>query len=82
MPGTRYVDEFTDGVLVNRVPYEVSDEELYQEALAQEFNDVHEVAIQALQNWGSLTMAQKDTVLKHLVKWALWKDDRLHLGVL
>ena len=82
MPETRYVDEYTDGVLSNRIPYEVSDEELYQESLAQEFNDVHEQAILALKHWDSLTISQKDTILRNLLKWALWKDERLHVGTL
>ena len=32
MPETRYIREFKDGVEVNRIPYEVSDEELAEEA--------------------------------------------------
>ena len=82
MPETRYVEEYKDGVLVNKIPYEVSDEQLYQEQLAKEMNEVHEKAILALKNWGSLTLAQKDAILKGLVKWALWKDGWLKLGVL
>jgi len=82
MPETRYIEEYENGELINRIPYEVSDEELYQEQLAEEFNAVHEQAILALKNWGSLTLAQKDTILKNLIKWALWKDGWLKLGVL
>jgi len=32
MPETRYTIEYKDGVEVNRIPYEVSDEELQAEA--------------------------------------------------
>ena len=32
MPETRYIEEYKDGKLVNRIPYEVSDEELQEEA--------------------------------------------------
>ncbi|MBA7711916.1 hypothetical protein ES703_120883 [subsurface metagenome] len=32
MPETRYIEEYRDSELVNRVPYEVSDEELQREA--------------------------------------------------
>lgn len=54
----------------------------YQKQLAAEFNDIHVAAIKALKNWDSLTATQKDTLLKQLVKWALWKDGWLKLGVL
>ena len=81
MPETRYTELYQDGVLVGKEPYEVSDEQLYQEQLAAEFNAAHEQAILAYKNWGSLTLAQKDAILKGLVKWALWKDGWLKLGV-
>ncbi len=32
MPETRYIEEYKDGKLVNRIPYEVSDEDLQEEA--------------------------------------------------
>jgi len=32
MPETRYREEYKGGKLVNRIPYEVSDEELQEEA--------------------------------------------------
>lgn len=70
------------GTLTFDEPRPPTDEELYQEQLAGEMNAAHEQAILALKNWGSLTLAQKDTVLKGLVKWALWKDGHLKLGVL
>lgn len=57
-------------------------EQLYQEQLVAEFNAAHEQAILAYKNWGSLTLAQKDAILKGLVKWALWKDGWLKLGVI
>ena len=82
MPETRYIIEYENGVEVNRIPYEVSDEQLYLEQLEAEFNDAHEKAILALKNWSSLTSARKDASLKGLVKWALWKDGWLKLGVL
>ena len=53
MPEIRYIHEYTDGLLVNRIPCEVSDEQLYQEQLAEEFNSVHTQAIQALNNWAA-----------------------------
>ena len=81
MPKTRYTEEYDGkGNLVNKIPYEVSDEQLYQEQLDKEFNDAHKSAILALKNWSRLTLAQKDTILKNLIKWVLWKDGSLHLG--
>ncbi len=82
MPETRYYREYTDGVLTLEIPVIISDEQLYQEQLAEEMNSVHDQAILAYKNWGSLTLAQKDDVLKALVKWALWKDGWLKLDVL
>ena len=70
------------GTLTFTDPIPPTDEELYQLQLVEEMNDVHEQAILALKNWASLTLAQKDTILKGLVKWALWKDEWLKLGVL
>lgn len=32
MPETRYTEEYKDGKLVDRIPFEVSDEELAEEA--------------------------------------------------
>jgi len=32
MSETRYVEEYRDGVLINRIPHEVSDEQLGREA--------------------------------------------------
>lgn len=32
MPETRYIEEYQNGKLVNRIPYEVSDEALQEEA--------------------------------------------------
>lgn len=71
-----------DGNELEPTYIKISDEELYQEQLATEMNDVHEKAILALKHWGSLTLAQKDTILKNLLKWTLWKDDWLKLGTL
>lgn len=61
---------------------EWADEQAYQEQLEEEFNSIHEQAILALKNWDSLTLAQKDTILKNLLKWALYREGRLHVGVL
>lgn len=61
---------------------EWADEQVYQQQLAVDMNEIHDTAILAYKNWDSLTPAQKDTILKNVIKWALWKDRRLKLGVL
>lgn len=70
------------GTLTFALPTLPTDEELYQQELIEEFNDIHFQALQALKNWSSLTLPQKDTVLKNLLKWALWKEGFLKFGVL
>lgn len=80
---TKLVRHFDiDGNELEPTHIPISDEELYQEQLTQEFNDIHEKAILALNNWGSLTLAQKDAILKNLLRYALWKEGWLKLGVL
>ena len=74
MAEIRYVEVYANGVKVKEVPYVVSDEVVVQENQAKEFNEIHLAAKQALANWDRLTLAQKDTILKNLLRWALWKD--------
>ena len=74
MPERRFVAVYENGVKVREIPYEVSDEVVAQEMQAKEFNEIHTAAKQALANWDRLTLAQKDAVLKNLLRWALWKD--------
>lgn len=62
--------------------YVPTEEQLYQEQIDHEMNEIHDTAILALKNWSSLTAKKKDAILKGLVKWALYKDERLKLGVL
>ena len=44
MPETRYVKEFKDGVLVNQVPYEVSDEQLADEKARRDIDELMNLA--------------------------------------
>lgn len=68
MPEIRYIEEYDqDGNLINQTPYEVSDEQLYFEQLDTSCNEQHTKGIQAYNNWGSLTVSQKDAVLKGLL---------------
>ena len=81
MPETRYIETYEDGVLVSRTPYEVSDEQLYLESLEAECNSQHTKVLQAINNWGSLTPAQKDQLLKFLAKFYIVAGERLGLFV-
>ncbi len=80
--GTETIETYENGVLVATATHELTPEERYQRELAEEMNSVHEQALAAYKNWGTLTLAKKDAILKGLVKWALWKDGWLKLGVL
>lgn len=44
---------------------------------AQEMNDTHVQLLNALAHWDNLTLAQKDAILKHLVRYRLWKEGQL-----
>jgi len=62
MAETRYVDVFKDGKLIAQEPYEVSDEELAEEAEAGEIEQIKDTLDSIT------TAAQAITVLKKLVK--------------
>ena len=86
MPETRYVITYENSVEVSKEPYEVSDEQLYQEALRDKFNAGHEDLIKLLKNWATMTDSQKVEAINQLVpycaEWMLWKDGWLKLGIL
>ena len=67
MSETGYIIEFEDGVAVSRIPYEVSDEELAVEVVEAETKEANDSALIAYQNYGNLTIAQKDRILKGLL---------------
>jgi len=48
MPETRYIEEYKDGKLVNRIPYEVSDEELQVEADEARLKEILDMAHSAI----------------------------------
>ena len=84
---TRYIEEYDgQGNVINRIPYEVSDEELLQEQLAEKFNSGHEDLVRLIKNWPTMNKAQKaeasDRFVPYCAEWMLWKDGRLHLGIL
>lgn len=77
MPETKYKEYYQGGVLVSREPYIVPDWVLQQEqderTVKQELLDK---ARFAFDNWDSLKAAQKDTFLRHLLLYVLWRGDR------
>lgn len=68
MPETRYIEEYDNqGNIINRIPYEVSDAELAIEAVEAETSEANDNALIAYQNFGNLTLAQKNRILKGLL---------------
>jgi len=68
MSETRYIEEYDgNGSLVNKIPYEVSDGELAIEAVEAETREANDQALVAYQNFGSLSLTQKNRVLKALL---------------
>lgn len=51
--------------------------ELFTEQVEEELNSYHSLALQAYQNWGSLTLAQKDRILQFLLSFYLSAGQRL-----
>lgn len=71
----------SQGTLLEVLEEPYTPEEERVEDQAQEFNDIHAIALQALSNWSALSNPQKDIILKNLLRWALWKDGRLPAGL-
>ena len=44
MPETRYVEEYKDGRVINKIPYEVSDEELKREQAEKDLAELLSLA--------------------------------------
>ena len=44
MPETRYVEEYKDGRVINKIPYEVSDEELKREQAEKDLAELFQLA--------------------------------------
>lgn len=89
MPETRYIYKYTypEGLtaeekipanaIIEQIPYEVSDEQLYMEQLEKECNETHLKVLLAINNWSKLTPAQKDELLKFLAKFYIVAGVRL-----
>lgn len=78
MPKTRYIDVYDNqGNLIAQEPYEVSDAELVQEALNRHFNDIHVTALAFYADWDSVTLQQKDRIVRELLGYVLWKEGYL-----
>lgn len=75
MPQTRYIDVYdSQGKLIAQEPYTVPDSDLVQEALRQHFNDIHVTALAWYTDWDSVTLQQKDRIIKELLGYVLWKE--------
>ena len=62
MPETRYIEEYKDGKLINKIPYQVSNEELERERAEQTV-----VELSSLPD-AELTTAQLRKLVKALAK--------------
>lgn len=67
----RDIITFRNGVEIERASFHVPDEQLAVESLGKDIDSYIETAKKALDKWGTLTAAQKDTVLKFLLKFAI-----------
>ena len=67
MTETRYTKRYKNSVLVEEIPYEVSDEELEIERVESATSEANDNALVAYQNFDSLTLAQKNRILKGLL---------------
>ena len=63
MPDTKYLREYTDGVLTAEIPYEVSDEELTEETEVKLLSDI----IQKLPDANPLKMLWDRLIKKGLL---------------
>ena len=80
-PVTRYIEEYDrQGNVINRIPYEVSDEQLYFEGLEKEENDAHAPLLQAYRHFDTLTAAQVKQVVKALLRSYLVSQEPWYLG--
>lgn len=75
-----YLD--VDGNEIERIPYEVSDEQLLLESLEKEANARHTEIMDWLNRWGQLNDNQKDDLLKFLAGFYLVAGQRLGYFVL
>lgn len=83
MPETRYVEEYdNEGNVINRIPYEVSDEQLHLENLEKENNEAHMLLLQAYRNFDTLTAAQVKQVVRALLRDYIVSHKDWYLGVL
>lgn len=67
----RDIITFQDGIEVERTSFHVPDEQLAVESLGKDIDSYIETAKKALDKWDTLTAAQKDTILKFLLKFVI-----------
>ncbi len=61
MPQTRYIEEYKDGQLIDKIAYEVSDEQLVKEQKSDRLQELKT-------NIDNLTTAEKDEAFKLLLE--------------
>lgn len=67
MAEIRYNDRYENGVLVEQIPYTVSDEELALEAIETEIGPQNDQALANFQNWDTLTPPERMAIVKFLL---------------
>jgi hypothetical protein len=83
MTETRYIEEYDgQGNVLNRIPYTVDDITLKVEALAHAGNEQHLELVRAYKNWATLTTAQKETVLKAMLRFYILHELEFIRGLL
>ena len=77
-PGMPAKSKMPANATIKQMPYEVSDEELAAERNRAEItNEIIIKGFQAYNNWGALTSAQKDNILKQLLWYVLVREGKL-----
>lgn len=67
----------SQGNILEDIPFAITDDQLLLRECTEDSNEYHTLAIQALRNWDSLTLPQKDKVLKFLLQFYLSAGERL-----
>jgi len=72
MPETGHHETYdSQGNVIEDIPFTVTDEQILVRDIRVTSNSYHTRAIQAYNNWGNLTLAQKDTILKEILGFCI-----------
>lgn len=69
----RYIEEYKDGKLINKIPYTVSAEEVMMESWARSVTVNADAAINTLENWDKASASQKLDACKTAMYYFLLK---------